>query len=849
MYRCPPIARRIGSSLFRGLRATAAIAPLSTAAARIRRVRSSLQAQNIEGAIIRRVPQVKSDILVKPSEPRQSESGPYHESLQAVPHNEAVQYSLVTKRRIKPISEAPGRGVRPHRRPSSVRRNRLRRKKREHENDDDSNATQVQLNVKRRIKPVSETVGHGGPPYPRPSRIARMRKQKREKENEDKDASFHELLRGSIPRVTQRRHNKLRRRAQTIAPGIRLLRLSRGQGLGPSEQTLQPSHSFLPSRQTPQARRSAYWLVNYQLLRCVDGDREDVNKTLALHRERAKAFAHGGSHQMNKRWRQMDTKGPTFGLSILIGSLAYSARQALTLLGSIPNRPSLYFVHVDSLFFLRRSRWEEIEADAKLAQRFWKQVERSRDITRWPREPIRAWHLDLLLQNTHEEEQRRVISEYLDKYDQLDDLRLLYIVDCYTRLKDIDAALSVLRRVSPITLQQKVRVEPKGLAVAPRCTNLLELESVQRDGESHSFKVLPAILELGVSPDDLMYDIVVQNSVKFELPAVAWDIFRYARAHEAVIGPQTHLMLLKDSYLRRNAPNLNEMLSIIQQSPELYQHPPINAYMVNIIRGICTYERGSGPAEALARMLAVYDKAYTRAPLARIGIIPRLQDQQGTSELPDPEALPLAFMIFSYIMVQKDEVVVTRLWRKLVSKMNQGDRELLAAARYPVFYDGFICFYSKDDGTISRALNVLRYMLASETCLPGDITWSMVIGMFLRHGKEESAEKVRQLMLRRGVPVTAKAWQQVLLSYPYTEVAQEVKRILKLGSENDIGTGRPIEAGSDLRTEIPEASESSIDVTKSQVDRYNPDEKPSPVWTVPEGLNSVFDPVEKNVHA
>ena len=785
MYSCSPIAFRICSSLCRrGHRPAASIAPLSTAASTTRRRRSSIKAQNLETTVVRRVTQVKSGTFGKPNNPDLSDNGAYYEPPPAVPYNEAAQDSSVTKGRVDPIAELLDRGVSLLRQLSSTGRNGSPRRKREKETNDE-NATQAELKIKwRKVNPW-------GVRYRRPSLTVRtkVRKQKREKEKE--------------------KHDK----------------------------------DDWPSEQKPQGSRSAYWLENYQLLRWIDGDREDVNKALALHRERAKVFASGGSHQMNTRWRRMATKGPTVGLSIVIGSLAYSARQALTCLGSIPNRPSMYFVHLDSLFFLRQSRWEEIQADAKLAQRFWEQIERSRDTTRWPREPIRAQHLDLLLQNISDEEQHRILSSYLDKYDELDDLRLLYLVDCYTRLKDVDVALSVLGRVSPVTLQQKGPVEPRSSAVAPRCMNLLELESVRKDGDSHSFKVLPAILQLGVTPDDLIYDLVVQKSTEFELPAVAWDIFRYARAQGAVIGPQTHLMLLKDSYLRRNASTLNEMLSIIQTSPELYQHPPINAYMVNIIRGICVYERGSGPAEALARMLAVYDKAYTRAPLARIGIIPTLQDQQGISELPEPKALPLAFMIFSYIMVQKDEVVVNRLWRKLVSKMDQGDRELLAAAKYPVFYDGFICFYSKDDGTMFRALSVLRYMLANETCTPGDITWSMVIGMFLRHRKEESAEKVRQLMARRGVPVTAKAWQQVLLSYPYTEVAQEVKRILRLDPESDTGTrtGRPIEAGSDVGTEIPEASESSIDVTESQVNRYNPDEKPSPVWTVPEGLNSVFD--------
>ncbi len=762
MYRCSPVPHRIYSSLNPRIRkATASVAPLPNAASRTRRARFLQQAQDQKAATSRPVSSASSGTCSKPTERQERGRSPHNEFSQVVSDHEAAQ---------------------------------------------------DRLNRSRHIKSVSEAKRHGRPPhhhlYSRSG--TNFEKQKQELENDAKDPLRHELPRDFTDKVTLPEQNKQRRRTQSVAHAIHRT----GTSAVPLVR-MSPRQKFPSSRQTLRASRNVFWYVNYHLLRWINGEHRDVEKVLAIHRQRAKLFARRGSWQMNTRWTQVHTRRPTLGLSIIIGSLAHSAKQALTLLGSIPNRPSLYFVHADSLFFLRQSRWEEIQTEAKLAKRFWDQVERSRDVTCWPKQPIRAWHLDLLLQNIPQEEQHRMLSAYLDKYEHLDDLRLLYIVDCYTRLKDVDASLSILRRVSQTTLQRKGSTQQKSWAVAPRFTNLLKLESVEQAGESHSFKVLPAILELGVPPDDLIYDLVTQNSIKFELPAVAWDVFRYARAQGALIGPQTHLMLLKDSYLRRNATTLNEMLSIIQQSPELYQHPPINAYMMNIIRGICIYERGSGPAEALARMLAVYDKAYTRAPLARVGIIPDVQARQGNPDLPEPKSLPFAFMIFSYIMVQKDQVVVTRFWERLVSKMNQGDRELLAAARHPVFYDGFICFYSKTEQTISRALSILRYMLASETCLPGDITWSIVIGMFLRHGKEESAENIRQLMLQRGVSVTGKAWQQVLLSYPHTELAQEVKKILRLEPKPKATNNPSVQNDDGSETDISGTSEGFVDITKS----------------------------------
>ena len=600
-----------------------------------------------------------------------------------------------------------------------------------------------------------------------------------------------------------------------------------------------------------QPSRNEYWLANYRLLQWRDDSIPEIDKILGIHKKRAGIFIGRRKTQAwrrKHRWMRMDTKSYLLGLSVLVGSLARSARHALTVLHALPDRRSHFFLRADALFKLRYASWKEIKATLTLTARFWYQVALLRDVTCWPAEPIRTRHLDLMLQNIPEEEQRRVLLAFLNRYDHLDDMRLLYLVDCYTRLKDVDTALSILRRVSPAVLQQK-----SGKA-APRCTNLLKLESVQRNGDSHSFRVLPAILELGIPPDDIIYNFITAKSVKFELPAVAWDIFRHAKKEGAALLPGTHLILLKDSYLRRDASNLNEMLSIIQRSSELYQYPPINAYMINIIRGICMYEMRSGAQESLARMLAVYDKAYNRTSLAIAGIIAHDQVDQGSPTLPRPEGLSLAFMIFSYTMIQTDLRLVSRFWRRLVHKVERGNPDLVEAAKYAVLYDGFICFYSKNERNISQALNVFRFMLANERCTPGDITWSLLIKMFLRHNKHGSAEKIRLLMLERRVPVTEEAWRHVLLAYPYTEIAQEVQRILGRGKAAETQNPRTGEIGGGSESENLDDVEGSIDVTAEQALRIDNDNSTSestanPAWTSLEGLDSVLNLAEKKVCA
>ena len=542
-------------------------------------------------------------------------------------------------------------------------------------------------------------------------------------------------------------------------------------------------------RNKPKVVPKEYWSVNYRILRWKNEVYPDVHRVIAYHTARALDFVGSAAtideSLLTSKWSQMCDKLEVAQLlSVLIGCLASSAEATLKVLRCIPRIGASSFFRfterADVLFTLRCDRWVEIQEDPDLTRMFWDEVNKLGHATgwlSWPSRPFHPRYLDLLLQNITVEEQQPLVTNYLDKYSDLNDSALLYLMDCFTRWKQVDGALSVLRKLSPEGLERRSDI-------ASRCMNLLMLETVENDGGSYAFKILPAVLEFGIVPDDLIYDLATQNSVSFQLPGVAWDIYRHAKSQGAYIGPRAHQMLLKDSYLRKDTNALNEILSIIQESPALYQNPGINMYMVNIVRGICMYERQSGPAESLSRILAVYDKAYSRAALARAGIIPKARIMHGNSELPNPEGLTLAFMIFSFVMVQKDVRIVTQLWDGLVAMMKRGDRDILAAGRNSVMYAGFMCFYSKHRNTIPSALGILRYMLESEMCVPGDIEWSIMVGMFLKRGSHESAEQIRELMLQRGVPVTEHAWRHILLLYPHTEIAQEVMRILGLGPES-----------------------------------------------------------------
>lgn len=557
---------------------------------------------------------------------------------------------------------------------------------------------------------------------------------------------------------------------------------------------------------------SRYWNLNYKLTRWLNEEHPAAQNALELHKRSAATcagvylkvdFKSLRWRSSEPLWRELDGWQQLEKLSRLIGCLAHSARATLLVLRQQPSPP--FYIRADCLYHLRNARWEEIQADPGLHQWFWNQVRHLRMNGSWQERSMSERHFELILQSQTKTEQREMLSTYQKRFPEISDSTLLFFVDCYTRLGDVDKALSFLRRVSPELLQRKDSEVPPRYSAVRRCMNLLQLETIQQEGEAFSFRVLPAILELGVPPHDLMYSLVTANAIKLKAPNVAWDVHRHASGQGIRVIPAVNTMLLKDSYLRQDTNALNEALSAIQERPDLSSNSIIVAYTMYIVRSICFYQQQSGPAEIMERILAVYDKLYNRNHLAIAGIIREQDAELGNSERPNPDSLTLAFTVFFHIMVQRDQAIVNRAWTRLTMHIEEGNEVVLQAARHPLFYDGFIGYYSREKSAIPKALQILRYMLATKNCLPGDITWSRVISMLLRYKKDESAEKIWQIMLRRGVPVTEEGWRFIMQRYPYSNFALEVKKVLALRLE-----------AKDKDDEQPAYARNGVDIAKTE---------------------------------
>ena len=557
-------------------------------------------------------------------------------------------------------------------------------------------------------------------------------------------------------------------------------------------------------------RVAVQWHKARQCLRSLDdASFAGLRSKLEAYRRLGRVLLGSGELEgVRTRWLEISYQRILYAL---VGCLSLQPRDALTALEAMTIVPDKFMVTSDALLYLRHSRWHEFEHDLQLKQRFHVQVAKLRHKQQWPDGYMSSKCLDLMLDNAEKDEARKVLRDYLDTYSDLREEEVIYVVHRFQRLGDVDSALSLLRTLPPDSIQQE-----QG-AVLAACINLMDLESVDRAAQPYSLKILPALLELGVRPNVGVYNKAVQNAFRLSLPKVGWDLYRYMQTQDVPATARTLLELLRDSFLNSNLPALNEMMTLLHEGELLRaENPFLVAYLLNIVRYICFWQRKSGSSESLAHLLSVYDRAWNRTPLAKLGLIRHDQVSQGSEHNPDPDPPDLAFFIWSYVYAQRREAHVAGLWQRIDSLIEKGDKQIIEMAKNSVLYDGFMIFYARAESRLSKMVNILHHLLRHDLCIPSDDSWSIMIGGMLKHEKYEWAEMIRRMMLRRGVKVTNEAWKVVMQRFPDSDVTKVVNDILE-------GKEMPDSIHKDIRT--PETS--SLDTDGEQT------EKLRTIWDTP----------------
>jgi pentatricopeptide repeat protein len=465
---------------------------------------------------------------------------------------------------------------------------------------------------------------------------------------------------------------------------------------------------------------------------------------------------------------------------MMLYCLTSSARKALVLLHGLPRDYYMSFtITMDCLLFLKRVYCLEIVSDPDLQDLFNAVLSENRSRGRWPDLAMKRRHLDLFLEEASLDEGRQLLDDFSAAYPEPSAAAALRFMDFFTKTGDVDHALDCLRLIDPATLAASE------WQVLPRCTNLLKLDAVQRNGSSHNFRILPRMLEIGIKPNLIIHNIIIKNAFQAGMSGVGWDLFQFMQEQGLPTDARTYLALLKDAFLQQSTTRLYELFSAIHQRSDLFQNGHIVAYTLNIVR-LVSYQKRLSPVETFSNMLPMYSRAFNMEPLARLGLPMDDETLHANPTLPQPDPKTLAFTVWSYILCQREPYVVNTLWRWFQRLIQAGDPLIVGMSQHDIVYNAFAIFHARAESGLSRCLAIVQHMIDTGCCEPTARTWGILLLAFLRHGHFGAAERVKSMMSVRGVQpdeASRMLLQEQMSLSEITSHAHEVMRQLEMNPD------------------------------------------------------------------
>ncbi|KIW16658.1 hypothetical protein PV08_03846 [Exophiala spinifera] len=546
----------------------------------------------------------------------------------------------------------------------------------------------------------------------------------------------------------------------------------------------------IPSNEYTNTRRRSYffkkinldrpkkfentWAKLYRrLVLPYDNDLERARERAEAHRQTALSFIrYDDVEKLRAAWLEMSRDSRRKMMPyIFIGSLVDSARKTLLMLTMLPALPRDWRMRCECLAYLDLVHREEIDAHPDLQALFSKQIERVSRVETWPklaRMPLAF--LTLLLRHNTIRRCEDIVEGVFNQMDSVSVSTLLGMVDHYTRTGNADRAVELLFLI-PVDQHQEFQQ-----GILDRVAKIIPLDTIVETDGVRNFQWIPKLMQLGVPMNAKIHNLIIERAITLGRPTVAWELYRFMERENIDVDARRHLVLLRDGFERNERDKLDTIMSAIHERKDLFDDPYLVAYMMHIIRVICRAERKLPTESSINHVLAVYDRAYSRESLTRLGLVEAVQEiHVSDQQLLQPKPGLLAFTIWAITLCQTDERQVSRLWHWILHMIKQGDTLLLEAAKHDALYNGFIHFYCGHPSTLSNAFGVVQEMVNLGHCSPSQRTWSELLYGTLRYGQEDLAQHIWRDMLSDDMRLNKPAWEFLLARFEQSAFVRELQ--------------------------------------------------------------------------
>ena len=390
---------------------------------------------------------------------------------------------------------------------------------------------------------------------------------------------------------------------------------------------------------------------------------------------------------------------------------------------------------------------------------------------------------------------------------------MLQFLKRFLEMGRIDTSMSLLSTVAKTNYRLSRR------EVQQACIRLLRTRFDTPEEYAIRSNMLAQMLEMGVRPKIEMFNTILVNAGEGGDFANAWKMYALARENGLVPDSITYNVLLKGAVLSGNLPNINLVIREIQANPEVLQNLGV---LSDVLKAISLTV---SPEDEFGAMLDLYKQYCDLRPLQDLSIV-----GSETQALPgadyhgcQPTDSILRQMILAHIRRHLREsqgpLELVHNYNLYYQHIKENHPLIAPLARNDAVANAFIIAFGKKLETLQHCVTVVRHMLelssqrhaASDTVAypaPNVHTWSVLVAAYIFNRQGRAAEKVLDMMRKRGIEYTQVTWNTLVSGYAAMQdvdkAANAVKEMEAAGFEANAYTAKGL-GGLWLRNKLVKA--------------------------------------------
>ncbi|KAI5286980.1 hypothetical protein KEM52_001800, partial [Ascosphaera acerosa] len=317
---------------------------------------------------------------------------------------------------------------------------------------------------------------------------------------------------------------------------------------------------------------------------------------------------------------------------------------------------------------------------------------------------------------------------------------LLYLMSLFVKAKDSEYALVVLERVASRCSAEDL----SSPSLREHCCLLLSLaESATTDGGRPAAwdpRIWQRMLELGITPDQAMLNIVLRAALKHHLHDAAWHALDLMREHGLTPDSYTYGALLEDAALTEDLEQLDLLIGEMGAHMLRQRHIASKLLRVYLSHLFSRQYSRAERSRLLSRIMEVYGNAHDFQPLVDLGLVRpgvrlaaggRLAGGAGrdaaneSDARPQPSSHALVIVISAFLKSMADTASIVETFNRFRQLVRDNHPAYCPLAETDYIYNAFLMSLPPTHHLVTASVEIIRQM--SEP-LPAGLTVPVAAG-------------------------------------------------------------------------------------------------------------------------